>query len=157
MTHGTLSRSCCLSLCCTPAYPPHFRPLILVVTKPFVRCANMRLICTTNKAYSPDLHVFELQCNWVVRSARRCPSSLPLRRRFPSSSARFLFAAVSVLSPPFHPPILLLLVLCARNGVLECLPSRFQLFGVVFHLLDIDEVIRELVTGEDAEQNLMGR
>lgn len=38
----------------------------------------MRLICTTNKAYSPDLHVFELQCNWVVRSARRCPLSLPL-------------------------------------------------------------------------------
>lgn len=60
--------------------PPHFRPLILVVTKPFVRCANMRLICTTNKAYSPDLHVFELQCNWVVRSARRCPPSLPLFR-----------------------------------------------------------------------------
>lgn len=40
----------------------------------------MRLICTTNKAYSPDLHVFELQCNWVVRSARRCPPSLPLFR-----------------------------------------------------------------------------
>lgn len=38
----------------------------------------MRLICTTNKAYSPDLHVFELQCNWVVRSARRCPLSPPL-------------------------------------------------------------------------------
>lgn len=77
--------------------PPHFRPLILVVTKPFVRCANMRLICTTNKAYSPDLHVFELQCNWVVRSARRCPPSLPLFR---------------VAFPPPPPPLPLCRRLC---------------------------------------------
>ena len=46
----------------------------------YVQCANMRLICTTNKAYSPDLHVFELQCNWVGRRDRRCPMSLSLLR-----------------------------------------------------------------------------
>lgn len=44
----------------------------------YVRYANMWLICTTNKAYSPDLHVFELQCNWVGRSDRHCPMSLSL-------------------------------------------------------------------------------
>lgn len=55
-------------------------------------CANMRLICTTNKAYSADLHVFELQCNWLVGergadrltvqslAARASPASLALIR-----------------------------------------------------------------------------
>lgn len=102
----------------------------------------MRLICTTNKAYSPDLHVFELQCNWVVRSARRCPPSLPLRRRFPSPSARFLFAAISILSLSFHPSILLLFVMCFCNVALKrrCVITHFV---SPIRRVDVSELVTE--------------
>lgn len=50
--------------------PSHFYPR---PTKPrSFGGSNMRLICTTNKAYTTDLHVFELWCNWVVRLSLAC-------------------------------------------------------------------------------------